>query len=286
MSKGITKGYKIKSIDSKISDIEYGDMLTVDLNDKMDPDANLGSIRILSTRIPVICYNIVDKKSWSNTKLRINVGGTEKLITLGSGYYPGGTLVNTLMTEITAAYTAEGYSAFIDWNEIDFTTTIRITNAGGIDQNFTMRSEVEKPTDDDTFVPSILQLLGFGEVLPSVWPIVYSYVYPSQPGHTSEGPLNIFQDRSIIITCDQVQGANTNFDDPGPESWSHGVVASLSFQNANPGDVINTDLWNDAMVVPITVKGSTRTLNFRLARSMYPYFGPDMVMWEMILEIS
>jgi hypothetical protein len=247
----------------------YGDRMVVDLSNTILSSESISRVRVVSTAIPQIMYNIVNDVGTPpmiNNTLSVTVGATTHVITVPPGFYNGNALLSLLKTLIDTAF-APAYVCTTSFDTTTFVTQLSMQTALGIPQAFDMSTTSSN-------APSILTLLGY-----------YNNSYAGLDTYSSESSLNVFKDRQLMITCEELLGINTNIDSLSTRSWHEGIVAQVPL-TGDTGDIMNWEPQNEAKWANLTSPGNQRIFHFRLTREFYPRFGPSIIDWTMGAEFT
>lgn len=99
--------------------------------------------------------------------------------------------------------------------------------------------------------------------------------------------MNVFRDRYVTITCDEISGTNTQVDSLAKTTWSDGPVAAFPIRgDAGVGQLMDYRFTSDeAQWVSLTAKQPIENLHIRLRRDFYESFGPNMIDWTFVMQL-
>jgi len=268
----------IESHTHLISDDEYGEYIILELSDMPRP-SKIRYIRITEAEIPYIPANITSDMNQPT----LRIGGSDYTITIEPGYYSGLELLNELSSKFNAALTAAATTYSISFTYYPNKDRVVITaqdTSGPTPTAFTIYNEVPPLVRTS---PLLTELLGF-----DTSPIFGDGTGGEPVGTaTATGPLNVVQDRYILITCDEAKGYNSVYSvhKAGVEDWKDGIVAKIQIPpDVDHGTILAYSNPN-APWIPLSkeLDPNNPALTFRLSRNRYRTFGQPKVMWEMTL---
>lgn len=257
-----------------------GDVLDIDLSTVM-PGKRVTSVRIRRVMVPDVAYNVV----LENQRFIITIGGVDYIVTVPVGYYKRDELVATVNAALTAALALTLHTAAFTYNSMTFCAPL-VVRTGGVAVAYSVDippSAVYRPA------PSMLKLLGIDD---RVLPIAYDPLVPAGP-LANPGPVNSTVDRFALITCDQAHGLRGELtslsanllSNPTRYPWHNGIVSIFPLELPK-GQVTSYVPDNDAPWVHIVRSEANMILRFRLNRQEYERFGPMIIEWSMLLEVT